>query len=457
MIQTAILLAAGAGTRFWPYNVVRNKCAFPIANVPAVRRLSDDLAALGITRQVVVVGAGEASVRAALRGASADIAFVRQAHPDGTAAAAFLGAAGIDGDILVVAADSVTDRANLATLRERFERDRPLAAALTQPLGAESSLDWLIAYVDDGELRGVEGHSRDGDRRFCGVYAFRPEALAFLRDNPALMRVGVGGMPPVEAEIAQSLQMMVDEGETVAVIDAPGFHVDLDKPWHILEANGRVIGAMAAALEGHQIDPTARVHDGADIGGRLVLGSGAVIGNRVVVDGDLWLGAGAKALNGAIVHGHAVIGQGTVVRDYCQIGGGSSLGARGVYGHGAEFSGVALDTVYCYHYCEIWGVVGQAVDFGAATVCGNLRFDDRDTVWRIKGRPEIPTTAANAAYFGDFCRTGVNAIIMPGRRLGVYSICGPGVILHDDLPDRTMIMVAQQVTTRPWGPERYGW
>ena len=457
MIQTAILLAAGAGTRFWPYNVVRNKCAFPIANVPAVRRLSDDLAALGITRQVVVVGAGDASVRAALRGASADIAFVRQAHPDGTAAAAFLGAAGIDGDILVVAADSVTDRANLAALRERFERDRPLAAALTQPLGAESSLDWLIAYVDDGELRGVEGHSRDGDRRFCGVYAFRPEALAFLRDNPALMRVGVGGMPPVEAEIAQSLQMMVDEGETVAVIDAPGFHVDLDKPWHILEANGRVIGAMAAALEGHQIDPTARVHDGADIGGRLVLGPGAVIGNRVVVDGDLWLGAGAKALNGAIVHGHAVIGQGTVVRDYCQIGGGSSLGARGVYGHGAEFSGVALDTVYCYHYCEIWGVVGQAVDFGAATVCGNLRFDDRDTVWRIKGRPEIPTTAANAAYFGDFCRTGVNAIIMPGRRLGVYSICGPGVILHDDLPDRTMIMVTQQVTTRPWGPERYGW
>ena len=457
MIQTAILLAAGAGTRFWPYNVVRNKCAFPIANVPAVRRLSDDLAALGITRQVVVVGAGEASVRAALRGASADIAFVRQAHPDGTAAAAFLGAAGIDGDILVVAADSVTDRANLAALRERFERDRPLAAALTQPLGAESSLDWLIAYVDDGELRGVEGHSRDGDRRFCGVYAFRPEALAFLRDNPALMRVGVGGMPPVEAEIAQSLQMMVDEGHTVAVIDAPGFHVDLDKPWHILEANGRVIAAMAAALEGHQIDPTARVHDGADIGGRLVLGPGAVIGNRVVVDGDLWLGAGAKALNGAIVQGHAVIGQGTVVRDYCQIGGGSSLGARGVYGHGAEFSGVALDTVYCYHSCEIWGVVGQAVDFGAATVCGNLRFDDRDTVWRIKGRPEIPTTAANAAYFGDFCRTGVNAIIMPGRRLGVYSICGPGVILHDDLPDRTMIMVAQQVTTRPWGPERYGW
>ncbi|MGQ9549089.1 MAG: sugar phosphate nucleotidyltransferase, partial [Roseiflexus sp.] len=429
MIQTAVLLAAGAGTRFWPYNVVRNKCAFPIATIPAIRLLSDDLASLGIRQQVVVVGAGEASVRAALRGASADIAFVRQAHPDGTAVAALLGASAVDGDFLVVAADVVTHRANLAALRKRFERDRPLAAALVQPLGAESSLDWLIPFIDNGKLRGVEGHSRDGDRRFCGVYAFRPEALPFLRDNPALMRVGVGGMPPVEAEIVQSLQMMVDEGETVVALDAPGYHVDLDKPWHILEANSRVIAAAADALDGHAIHPTARVHDGADIRGRLVLRPGAEIGNRVVVEGDLWLGAGAKALNGAIFQGRAVVGQDTVVRDYCQIGGDSSLGARGVYGHGAEFSGVALDTVYCYHYCEIWGVVGQAVDFGAATVCGNLRFDDRATVWRVKGRPEIPTTAANAAFFGDFCRTGVNAIIMPGRRLGAYSICGPGVIL----------------------------
>lgn len=457
MIQTAILLAAGAGTRFWPYNVVRNKCAFPIANIPAVRRLSDDLAALGITRQVVVTGVGESSVRATLHGATADIVFVHQAHPTGTADAALLGAAGIDGDVLVVAGDIVTDRSNLTALCDYFERNRPPAAALVQPLGAESSLDWLIPFVENGVLRGVEGHSRDGDRRFCGVYAFRPEAIPFLRDNPGLVRVGVGGMPPIEAEIVQSLQMMVDDGETVAVLDAPGFHIDLDKPWHILEATGHVITAMSAALEGHRIDPTARVHDGADIHGRLALGPGAVIGNRVVVEGDLWLGAHAKALNGAIIQGHAIVGRDTILRDYCQIGSTSSLGACGVYGHGAEFSGVALDTVYCYHYCEIWGVVGQAVDFGAATVCGNLRFDDRETVWRIKGRPETPATAANAAYFGDFCRTGVNAIIMPGRRLGVYSICGPGVILRDDLPDRTIVMVEQQITTRPWGPERYGW
>ena len=118
---------------------------------------------------------------------------------------------------------------------------------------------------------------------------------------------------------------------------------------------------------------------------------------------------------------------------------------------------MALAKVYCFHYCEIWGVAGEAADFGAATVCGNLRYDDGNTVWRIKGRPETVKRIANAAYFGDYCRTGVNAMLMPGKRVGVYSVLGAGVIGYDDLPDRTMVTLKQELVTRPWGPERYGW
>lgn len=460
-IKTAVVLAAGPGTRFWPYNVVRNKAAFPIANVPLVRRLVEDLVALGVTRVVVVVGPGEASVRAAQRRAAGEIVYVRQKSPDGSAAAAWLGACDLeDQAFLVVHGDIATDRENLAAVIERFGREQPLAAALIQPLGRERPEDWIVAHPDGDVLRGVEGHARGGGYRLCGVYALRREALAYLRDNPGLMaQVPVGGMPPLEAEIAQSLQMIIKDGgaSSVLAVETPGYHVDLDKPWHILEANHRVIDAMAAQVEGDVLPASARVHDGAEIGGRLVLGENAVIGNRVVAKGDLWLGDGARLENGAMLTGPAIVGEGTVLRDYCQIGGHSTLGPRGVYGHGAEFSGLALDTVYCYHYCEIWGVVGAAVDFGAATVCGNLRFDDGDTVWRIKGRPEVPTTASNAAYIGDYSRTGVNAIILPGRRVGVYSCLGPGVVLYDDLPDRQMVLVRQELEARPWGPERYGW
>ena len=457
-IRSAVVLAAGAGTKFWPYNVVRQKAAFPIANVPAVRRLVDDLEKLGIPQIVVVVGHGEPSVRAALRGCGADVHFVRQGGAGGSAAAVLEGAAGLDEDFLVVAGDIVTDAANLAALKRRFEEQRPLAAALIQPLGSESARDWLIAHVEGGLLRGVEGHSRDGRYRLCGAYALCAQALETLRDNPGVMAsVPVGGMPPLESEIAQSLQMMVDEQQDVLAVETCGYHVDMDKPWHILEANRRVIDAMEQHDGGNVIPDSSKIHDGAEIDGKVVLGENCTIGQRVVVRGDVWLGDGASLENGAIVDGPAVIGRDTVVRDYCQIGGHTTVGARGIYGHGAEFSGVALDTVYCYHYCEIWGVVGQAVDFGAATVCGNLRFDDSETVWRVNGRAERPAHASNAAYFGDYCRTGVNAIIMPGRRIGVYSCVGAGVVAYDDVPDRQLVLLKQEVTTRPWGPERYGW
>lgn len=457
-IRSAVVLAAGQGSRFWPYAVVRQKAAFPIGNVPVVRRIVEDLVALGIERIVVVVGHGEASVRAALRPCRAKVEFVRQTQANGSADAALTGAQLLDEDFLVVAGDVVTARANLAAMIDNWKSSDHFALAMVQRLDHEKPHDWLVAEVSDGLLRGVLGHPREGEYRLAGIYAFSQAAVEYLRDNPGIMRqVQVGAMPAPEAEIVQSLHMMVEEGKEVGAVETAGYHVDLDKPWHILEANTRLIDAMRQEVADSVIPASSKVHDGAEIEGRVFLGENCIIGNRVVVRGDVWLADGAQLLNGAIIDGPAIVGAGTVIRDYCLIGGHTTVGARGVYGHGAEFDGVALDGVYCYHYCEIWGVVGEAVDFGAATVCGNLRFDDGVTTWRIKGRPEKPAHAANAAYFGDYCRTGVNAIIMPGRRIGVYSVVGAGVVAYEDVPDRQMVTVKQELVTRPWGPERYGW
>ncbi len=457
-IRSAVVLAAGAGSRMWPYAVVRQKAALPIGNIPVVRRIVEDLATLGIERIVVVVGYGEASVRAALRSSPIEVEYARQAQAHGTAEAALLGAQLLQEDFLVVAGDVATSRANLAALIERWNADTMGALALVQRLGQEQPQDWLVAQVSAGVLRGVMGHPRQGEYRLTGIYVLSVNAMGYLRDNPGIMhQVPVGGMPPLEAEIAQSLQMMIDEGNEVPVVEAHDYLIDLDKPWHILEANTLLINAMRQELVESVIPASSKIHEGAEINGHVILGENCTIGNRVVVGGDLWLGDGAQLLNGAIVNGPAIVGAGTLVRDYCLIGGHTTIGARGVYGHGAEFEGVALDTVYCYHYCEIWGVVGEGVDFGAATVCGNLRFDDGKTNWRIKGRSETPTHAANAAYFGDFSRTGVNAIIMPGRRIGVYAVVGAGVVAYEDVPDRQMVTLKQELVTRPWGPERYGW
>ena len=186
------------------------------------------------------------------------------------------------------------------------------AAALVQPLDREDASDWLCAgisteRIENGslsKLTGIEGHPRGGSHRLCGVYAFQGSATPYLLRNPGIVtKVPVGGMPPPESEIAQSLQLMVDEGRTVLAVETTDFLVDVDKPWHVLEANNRFVDYLAKQVTEDQIGDGAKISDAAEINGHVVLGKNSVIGPRVVVNGTLIAGANNNITNGAILHG----------------------------------------------------------------------------------------------------------------------------------------------------------
>ncbi len=464
-MDTAIVLAAGLGRKVWPYGEFRQKCTIPVANTPIVRRLVESLVEAGCQRILVVVGHHAQQVRGAIADLP-NVVFVPQDSPDGTASAVLTASAHLeDQPYLVVHGDIVTAPDNLRNFIQEFRSSNVEAAALVQPLGNEDASNWLCAGIGteaaDNEsvstLTGIEGHPRGGSHRLCGVYAFRSSATSYLLRNPGIVtRVPVGGMPPPESEIAQSLQLMIDEGKTVLAVQTSDFLVDVDKPWHVLEANHRLVDYLAKQVTENQVAEGAKISDAAEINGHVVLGKNSVIGPRVVVNGTLIAGANNNITNGAILHGNILVGDQCRISDYCDVG-SSAIGNRCIIGHGAEMSGVLFDKVYLYHYCEMSGVFGCATDIGAATVCGTLRFDDGDTRIRVEGRSEVPSYGSNSTYMGDYCRTGVNAIIMPGRRIGSYSVVGPGVILYDDVPSKTMVMAKQELITKPWGPERYGW
>ena len=464
-MDTAIVLAAGLGRKVWPYGEFRQKCTIPVANKPIVRRVVENLLDAACKRIIVVVGHHAQQVRGAL----ADIpntVFVTQHTLDGTASAVLTAHEHIeDQPYLVVYGDTVTTPDNLRNFIQEFRASGVEAAALVQALGDEDASDWLCAGIGTAEvenrqvskLNGIEGHPRGGSHRLCGVYAFRRSATPYLLRNPGIVtRVPVGGMPPPESEIAQSLQLMVDDGRTVLTVQTTDFFVDVDKPWHVLEANKRCVDYLTKQVTEDHIAAGAKISDAAEINGHVVLGKNSVIGPRVVVNGSLIAGANNNITNGAILHGNILVGDHCRISDYCDVD-SSAIGNRCIIGHGAEMAGVLFDKVYLYHYCEMSGVFGCATDIGAATVCGTLRFDDKDTPIQVEGRYEVPPYGANATYMGDYCRTGVNAIIMPGRRIGSYSVVGPGVILYDDVPSKTMVMAKQELITKPWGPERYGW
>jgi NDP-sugar pyrophosphorylase family protein len=457
-IRTAIILAAGLGRRMWPYDELRPKATLPILNRPLIARLVDDLTAIGIQQVVVVVGHQAQRVKHALAGYD-HVAFVRQNKPDGTAPAVLEALPLIDDDaFLVVHGDLLVDQNDLQALVRAFVGSEAPIAALVRPIEGEDSRDWLCAAVRDDMLMAIEGHPSNGAFRLGGVYALHRSALRYLHDNPGLVAsVPVGGMPPIEADLAASLQLAIEDGMSIPAITASGLFVDLDKPWHILEANARAIEVAAARLGEVAAGAGARISDGADIHGPVILEEGVSIGPRTVVAGPLWVGKDTTIDNGPMIGPGVVIGPRCTVSNYCQIGGNTTIGPLNVIDHCAEIGGVTMDRVYLSHYMEYWGVIGSAVDLGAATVCGNLRFDDGRAVHSVLGRKEMPRSFANAVYIGDYCRTGVNAILLPGVKVGPYSCVGPGVIAYEDVPARTLLLAQQELVRKSWGPERYGW
>src|SRR5258708_1532695 len=228
--KSAIILAGGSGTRMWPYAEVRNKCAMPVANVPNVRRIANQLAEIGIANIVVVLGPHPGSIRSSLVGAKANIAYVDQPAGGGTAGGALEAMKLLNDDrFVVIYGDTVTTAANLTAIAAAADCE---GAILWDEIAASESGDWYAAQVSDGLVTAITGHDRGETKRLFGVFVLSRSIIPRLEANPGLFKnVPVGGMPILEADVAQSI---ADWKAEIAAVRAVDFVVDMDKPWHIL-------------------------------------------------------------------------------------------------------------------------------------------------------------------------------------------------------------------------------
>lgn len=458
MVNTAIILAAGKGTKLWPYCETWPKAALPVANRPLIQWQIQRMQSCGIKNIVVVVGHLGAQVRDAVSGI-VGVECVEQKQPQGTADSLLCALAVVkDERFLVTYGDILFTEEDLKELI-RTSNARNLYTALVQPLRHHSPQEWICANLHDGHVAQILGHPREATHRLCGVYVLDKTVHSQLVNNPGIMTsVEVGNMPPLEYELAETLSRYIQGIGKIAAVETGGPCFDIDKPWQYLDANHAWLSYLSSKLTENKIHSTAQVDPGAEIDGCLVVGEGSRIGRGVKIKGNLWVGNHTQITDGAIIGENTSIGGHAIVREYCRIEPNSAIGNYCVVGHCAEFGGILMDGAYSYHYGEYWGIIGRSSDLGAATVCGTLRFDDQNTIHTVKGRREIThSPSANASYLGDYTRTGVNTILMPGVKVGPYSVIGAGVILHEDLPSHSLIYVKQEHIRATWGPEKYGW
>ena len=458
------ILAAGQGTRLWPFGQIRNKACTPVGNRPLITHTVNACREAGIDEIVIAGGYLLETITNALLDEQG-VQYFNVGSTSGPAAtlSAVLKLSPPKGDFIVLNGDTLLFGDDIKSLADNHKSNQSDITLLVTPEQSHhDSGEHICCYASDTELIRIIGHpshtrSYGGYRQIVG-YACSPGFIKFIDHNGGFFKeLSVGSMPPRESYLEQSVADYQHRGNTVPAVTASLPAIDIDKPWHILEAN-YTFGKFQASLlnknelaEGAYIDPLAVVK------GHVKLGKNSFIGRNCVIEGNLIAGDNTAIDNGAIIDGNAMIGDNVDIRNYCYISGGSTIGNLCKVLHGAEFSGTLFDRVYLYHYMEIEGLLGYNVDIGAACVCGTLRFDERSSAATVNGHRVTPRNFANSTYIGDYTRTGVNCSFMPGVRIGIYCAIGPSAYITEDVPDRTLLLVKQEHIIKPWGPEKYGW
>ena len=264
-MKNAVILCAGAGTKFWPYAEIRCKAMMPVSNKPIVAYSVDALTELGFDNIVIVGSKFIEEIHSYFRDYK-NVTVICDDKPKGTAYSLLKAKDYIDGDFLCLYGDTIIDIEDLRALAETYESEKKavaLIAEITRRLG-----DYIGCKLKGDMIDSIWGHSRDESTHHFGGFAFSSDIFDVLAYNSCrFVSADVGMMIPVEGYLESTLADELRRGnmQIVALMAKETFY-DIDRPWDALRANSAMNVKKCSALtcnelaEGAHIDAHTQSH-----------------------------------------------------------------------------------------------------------------------------------------------------------------------------------------------------
>ena len=343
----AVVLVGGEGTRLRPLTSVSPKQMIPVAGVPMLDRVLDQLAAHGVDDIVLSLGYRPevfvAAYPAGPRGRGRIVHAVEPEPRDTAGAIRFAAeAAGLEETFLVVNGDVLTDL-DVTELVE-FHRTRGAQATIALTPVEDPSAFGVVPTDAKGRVEAfIEKPPRDEaptNLINAGTYVLEPEVLGLIAPTgrvsveketfPRLVQDGSlyalesneywldTGTPALYLRAVLDIlagrrrfrEPMPGLTETGGIWTGPGVLIEGDVLGPALLESGAKVSAGARVANSH-LGASAVVGAGARVTDSVVL-AGAVIGANVVVDGSI-VGPGARIEEGASVLPTSVIGHDATV------------------------------------------------------------------------------------------------------------------------------------------------
>ncbi len=405
MPRQAVILAAGYGRGLEPITHTRHKALLPLPGGTLLSHTLGGLARAGVKRAVIVVHyLADQVIREAERVAAetgVDVEFAEQGEPKGTGHAALKGLERLEGgEALIINGDTYFSPEDLAKLAT----SGPWTVAAYE---VEDPRRFGVLLVKGGVVRGVIEKPEEPPSKLVNAGAYVVRVDVFIKELERLQP-----SPRGEYEITDAVAAIAEkEGFTPLMVSEWS---DVGRPWTYLDLVKRLLAGVAPAIKG-EVSPNAELR------GHVYVAEGAVVRHGTVIQGPAFIGPGADIGPNAFVRGPAMVLNGARV--------GFSVELK---------ASIVMESAHAAHLSYIGdSVVCESANLGAGTVLANLRFDDGEVTYLVKGRLEGTGRRKFGAVIGGHAKTGVNTSVLPGRWVGAYSWTHPGYVVNTPIPPCT--------------------
>ena len=420
----AVLLAAGEGVRLQPVTSTRPKHLIKIAGKPILQYCLDAVKNAGLTEAIIVTHYMGDAIKQYFgdgKEQGLKISYVEQKAVLGTGNAAAVAEPYVDGDFVLIYGDLLFAFDAVKNVLQSYEAEKPDAVMGVVPVDKPENYG-IIELQDGKKVKRIVEKPAAGkapsNLANAGVYVLSTEVFEKLRQVKASVRG--------EWELTDALSLLAKEGKSVLAAElAKDDWVDVGRPWDLLDANNWALKRME-----HQVLGT--IEQGAHLVGRVSVAESA------------------RIRSGTYIEGPSFIDEDCDVGPNCFIRAGTSLGVKVRVGNACEIkNSIIMDNTHVGHLSYVGdSILGEKCNLGAGTIMGNYRLDTGTIKMMVKDQLVDSGRKKLGAVLGDNVKTGINALFMPGVKVGANSWVGPNFMVERDLPANSMALIKQNCEIR---------
>ena len=413
----AIILSAGEGSRMRPLTLTKPKTMLPVAGKPIIQYNIESLRDNGITDILLIVRYKEEMVRDYFGDGSdfgVDISYKTQKDFLGTADAISYGEDFIEDSVIVLNGDIILDNEIIGEIIEKYNQMKPdTLMVLTE---VENPSAFGVVEIKDGKVKSIVEKPKKGEEPSnlvnTGIYIFNKDIFEKIKKTELSERG--------EYEITDSLSMQIEDGKDVVGHKTNKDWIDVGRPWELIEVNEELISQLKTEIRGE-------IEDGAHIHGEVFLDEGSIIRAGVYIEGNVYIGKNCDIGPNSYIRGNSYFG------DHVHVGNAVEIK-----------NSIIMENTNVSHLSYVGdSVIGSNCNIAAGTNIANLRFDNRPVKTKIKDEMIDSGRRKLGSIIGDSVKTGINSSFSPGVKVGHNSTIGSGVLLYDDVPSDTRVLVKQ--------------